>query len=292
MTRLYYYGARYYDPRTSIWLGVDPQAEDYPNVSSYAYCANNPVKYIDPDGEAINLIAGGLGAGIGALIGGAIEAGTQIYKHGKVTDWKAVGGSVVQGAITGGAAGLTGGASLLVTATVAGSANAVGGTVNRAIQGKETTITDVAVDASVGAVLGAGGKVVGNAVKNATNNMSNAAKGKLGEAATKAKYGAKGYVSRGKADVATGRNTPVRNTPQVAKYDHDMKNIFTGKELTVESKFNTSGLTSNQRVAIPNVQTQGGLIIDRTTSSQLGGAAQTATTGAGAGVGTVTNRKK
>lgn len=24
---LYYYGARYYDPKTSIWLGVDPMAD-------------------------------------------------------------------------------------------------------------------------------------------------------------------------------------------------------------------------------------------------------------------------
>lgn len=122
--------------------------------------------------------------------------------------------------------------------------------------------------------------------------MSNAAKGKLGETATKVKYGTKGYVSRGKADVPTGRNTPITNKPQIAKYDHDMKNIFTGKELTVESKFNTSGLTTNQRTAAPNIQTSGGLIIDRTTSQQLGGAARTATTGAGSGVGTVTNRKE
>ena len=27
---LYYYGARYYDPRTSVWLGVDPLSDKYP----------------------------------------------------------------------------------------------------------------------------------------------------------------------------------------------------------------------------------------------------------------------
>jgi len=42
-TGLYYYGARYYDPKTSVWLSVDPLAEKYPNVSPYAYAANNPV---------------------------------------------------------------------------------------------------------------------------------------------------------------------------------------------------------------------------------------------------------
>ncbi len=49
-TGFYYYGARYYDPKISIWLSVDPLAEKYPNVGVYVYCLNNPIKYIDPDG--------------------------------------------------------------------------------------------------------------------------------------------------------------------------------------------------------------------------------------------------
>lgn len=54
-TGLYYYGARYYDQETGIWLGVDPQAEAYPGISPYAYVANNPVIYNDPDGEKITI---------------------------------------------------------------------------------------------------------------------------------------------------------------------------------------------------------------------------------------------
>lgn len=42
-TGLYYYGARYYDPKVSIWLGVDPLVEKYPSISPYVYEANNPV---------------------------------------------------------------------------------------------------------------------------------------------------------------------------------------------------------------------------------------------------------
>jgi RHS repeat-associated protein len=49
-TGLYYYGARYYNPRESVWLSVDPLAEKYPGVSPYAYCFNNPVNFIDPLG--------------------------------------------------------------------------------------------------------------------------------------------------------------------------------------------------------------------------------------------------
>jgi RHS repeat-associated protein len=50
-TGLYYYGARYYDGRTATWLGVDPMWEKYPNSSTYAYCVQNPVKFVDPDGQ-------------------------------------------------------------------------------------------------------------------------------------------------------------------------------------------------------------------------------------------------
>jgi RHS repeat-associated protein len=50
-TGLYYYGARYYDPRTSIWLSADPLAEKYPNKTPYHYCSNNPVNLVDPDGK-------------------------------------------------------------------------------------------------------------------------------------------------------------------------------------------------------------------------------------------------
>ncbi len=46
----YYYGARYYDPKLSIFISVDPLTEKYPGVSPYAYCYNNPIKYIDPTG--------------------------------------------------------------------------------------------------------------------------------------------------------------------------------------------------------------------------------------------------
>ncbi|MDR1876027.1 MAG: RHS repeat-associated core domain-containing protein [Flavobacteriaceae bacterium] len=57
-TGLYYYGARYFDSKISIWLSVDPKMEKYPHMSPYNYAANNPVKYIDPDGRDIVLPKG------------------------------------------------------------------------------------------------------------------------------------------------------------------------------------------------------------------------------------------
>jgi hypothetical protein len=41
----------FYHPDPSIWLSVDPLSDKYPNITPYAYCANNPVRFIDPDGR-------------------------------------------------------------------------------------------------------------------------------------------------------------------------------------------------------------------------------------------------
>ncbi len=49
-TGLYYYGARYYDPRISLWLSTDPMELKYPNVSTYGYTLNNPTAFIDING--------------------------------------------------------------------------------------------------------------------------------------------------------------------------------------------------------------------------------------------------
>ena len=50
-TGLSYFGSRYYSSDLSVWLSVDPMADKYPSLSSYTYCANNPVKLVDSNGE-------------------------------------------------------------------------------------------------------------------------------------------------------------------------------------------------------------------------------------------------
>ncbi|MET0493764.1 MAG: SpvB/TcaC N-terminal domain-containing protein [Actinoplanes sp.] len=61
-TGLYYFGSRYYDPRTGAWQSPDPLAEGYlsggpqggvfnpDNLNSYAFGYQNPLKYTDPGG--------------------------------------------------------------------------------------------------------------------------------------------------------------------------------------------------------------------------------------------------
>ena len=49
-----YFGARYYDSDLmTAWLSVDPMADKYPSLSPYNYCAWNPIRLVDPNGEEI-----------------------------------------------------------------------------------------------------------------------------------------------------------------------------------------------------------------------------------------------
>ncbi len=43
--------ARFYNPRTGMWLTRDPLAEDYKEYSPYVFCAGNPMNLVDPEGE-------------------------------------------------------------------------------------------------------------------------------------------------------------------------------------------------------------------------------------------------
>lgn len=69
-TGMYYYGARYYEPRLSLWMSVDPISNfdprnrenyfdgehndgvyNYRNLNPYIYCYQSPISLVDPNGK-------------------------------------------------------------------------------------------------------------------------------------------------------------------------------------------------------------------------------------------------
>ena len=51
----YHYGARFYDPAIAKWISIDALAERYYDQSSYNYVLNNPILYLDPDGNIVEM---------------------------------------------------------------------------------------------------------------------------------------------------------------------------------------------------------------------------------------------
>ena len=45
------FGARGYDPRKGRWLSVDPFFDKYPGITPFRFGLNNPITYLDPDGN-------------------------------------------------------------------------------------------------------------------------------------------------------------------------------------------------------------------------------------------------
>ena len=177
-TGFYYYGARYYDPKISIWMSVDPLAESFPSASPYNYCLNNPVNLVDPDGQLpIPLITGGIGAAAGLIYG--IATGKSWKETLALT-----GGGFVAGATLGFgtlAISAVGGVSTIGTTGVVyatGASSIIGGMLgnvteqaiknNGQIDKNEVLVSGVygIPDAVLGGVVGKGSKGVENGLSN------------------------------------------------------------------------------------------------------------------------------
>ena len=82
----YDYGARHYDATLGRWLVVDPLAEKDYSTSTYGYCLNNPIKYVDFTGMAASPIYDKEGNLLGTddegLQGDAIVMNKDDFKQG------------------------------------------------------------------------------------------------------------------------------------------------------------------------------------------------------------------
>ncbi len=146
-----------------MFMAVDPQAHKYPGVFPYAYCINNPIKYIDPDGENPILI--------GAIIVGAYLGGAAANKNFNPLQWDYGAWQTYAGIAVGGAAGWAGttvGAAAATSAIAGGSSSIgagivggmVGGMVSGGINGAGMTavmgggFNDIMSGMTKGAVIG------------------------------------------------------------------------------------------------------------------------------------------
>src|SRR5690606_16465000 len=73
----YDYGARWRDGALPAWTTVDPLAEKYYSISPYAYCANNPVLFVDLNGDSLTLVGSNLDEILLAIFNG-LEEGTDV----------------------------------------------------------------------------------------------------------------------------------------------------------------------------------------------------------------------
>ena len=81
----YDYGARHYDAALCLFPAMDPLCEKYYNVSPYAYCANNPIILVDPDGK--NPIYDTRGNFLGCTSEG-YTGQIYVYKGNEAIDWQ------------------------------------------------------------------------------------------------------------------------------------------------------------------------------------------------------------
>ena len=142
----YLYGARFYDPLMARWTTPDPLAEMYYSSSPYAYCNNNPVNFVDPDGEH-PVVAG-------AIIGGAISGTAAIIKGKSFTEVLAATlGGAVDGVI--GTLGCGVGGKLFMGAVGGGAGSYVEQYINKVL-GNQAEIheAEIVVSAAFGAVIG------------------------------------------------------------------------------------------------------------------------------------------
>ena len=169
---LYDFSARMYDPALGRFLSVDPMAEGYRHLSPYAYCAGNPVVYVDKDGQVIGRVV------VGAVVGAAINGGIALLSG---ESGREVLGAAARGAIEGGVAGLTFGMSMgttlagkiAVSAAVGAATSTASSTVGQLVESGGVDAKVVATDAAVGAVTGGISQGVSSRINGARDKAIN-----------------------------------------------------------------------------------------------------------------------
>jgi len=244
---LYDYGARFYDPALGRWISVDPLSDEYYSWSPYNYTMDNPVKYIDPNGEFVGTLIGGIIGGIAGGIKAAVNNENVLAGIGEGATAGAIAGAVVDVTVATGGTGLV----LIGAAAAGGGLGAVvGDVVGQGIEG----FTDKGQSLSEAASLD-------------NKDYSNT----LDKALTGAAFGAVG----GAAGVAVGKVAQAAQSSTAAVQSTMSKNITT--TATTLNKMGASAATTQKAV---NKITEGMGTAGKNTANNIakGTAAATAAT--------------
>lgn len=185
---MYYLNSRYYIPTICRFVSADSYVQTGQGMldkNMFAYCMNNPVKYIDEQGTFVGTIFGAIVGGIAGGIGAAIN-GDDI--------WAGVSIGIGTGALAGAAVDIavaTGGVGAIAIAAIGGAvASGVSYIATETVNGREVKGGQLAVEATVGAVMNtlsfglAGGTVAKQSGK-ILSNMKNLLKDCILENTTK-----------------------------------------------------------------------------------------------------------
>jgi RHS repeat-associated protein len=157
-TGMYFYRARYYDPKAGRFITRDPIGFGGGDVNLYGYVSNNPVMNTDPSGLVLPQVAGAI---IGTAIGGTTSF-IAAYGSG-ARGWNLAGQTAI-GMLTGAIGG-----ALLNPYLAVGGGTVLGATGNFGSQlieshytGEDINWTKVGISAAAGAVGGIYGNTLSN----------------------------------------------------------------------------------------------------------------------------------
>ena len=173
--------ARLYDPVLHRFLQPDNFVQDpfnTQNFNRYGYCLNNPLMYVDQNGEEIITAIVVIGAIVGAYFGGAQANGSYNpleWNYSRLSSWLGIVGGAVVGGVSAGVGSAVGGAIAGGTTIVS---SMVGGVVGGAISGGGFAVLPggngkVLQGMGIGALSGAVGGLIGGAIGKASTVMLN-----------------------------------------------------------------------------------------------------------------------